>query len=60
MRLNEIEKKARALGIKDTWKFSKKNLIHAIQKNEGNFACFGTTNGSCTQVACCWRTDCVK
>lgn len=61
MRLSEIEKKARNLGVRDTWKFSKRDLIKTIQRNEGNFSCFGTSiNGSCDQLACCWRNDCLK
>lgn len=60
MRLIEIEKKARSLGIKDTWKFSKKDLIRTIQRKEGNFDCFGTAINSCDQIACSWRSDCIK
>jgi len=60
MRLSEIQKKARSVGIKDTWKYSKKDLIKNIQKKEGNFDCFGTANDSCPQMACCWRPDCLK
>lgn len=61
MRLSEIEKKARGVGVKDTWKYSKKDLIKAIQRQEGNFDCFGTAKrSSCDQLACCWRNDCLK
>jgi len=60
MRLADIEKKARVLSIKDTWKYSKKDLIKTIQRQEGNFDCFGTAKGSCNQTACYWRSDCVK
>lgn len=60
MRLSEIERKARSLGIKDTWKYSKKELVKTIQRAEGNFDCFGTARGSCVQASCCWRSDCVK
>ncbi|MBM3246198.1 MAG: SAP domain-containing protein [Candidatus Omnitrophica bacterium] len=60
MRLAEIEKKARNLGIKDTWKFSKKDLIKTIQRKEGNFDCYGTAKGSCGQMVCCWRDSCLK
>lgn len=59
MRLSEIERKARNLGIKDTWRYSKKELIRTIQRTEGNFDCFGKARGNCSQLACCWRTDCV-
>lgn len=60
MRLSEIEKKARTKGVRDTWKFSKKELIKEIQRKEGNFDCFGTAKNNCTQYVCCWREDCVK
>lgn len=60
MRLSEIEKKAKNLSIKDTWKYSKKDLIKNIQRKEGNFDCFGNAKGSCSQVACCWREDCLR
>jgi len=60
MRLTEIERKAKALGIKDTWKYPKKDLIKTIQCQEGNFACFGTAYNCCDQLACCWRSDCLR
>ncbi|MDD5596000.1 MAG: SAP domain-containing protein [Candidatus Omnitrophica bacterium] len=60
MRLSEVEKKARTKGVRDTWKYSKKELIKEIQRREGNFDCFGTAKGSCVQMACCWREDCVR
>jgi hypothetical protein len=60
MRLSEIEKKARTLGIKDTWRLSKKDLIKSIQRFEGNFDCFGSAAGNCSQPACCWKSDCVR
>ncbi len=60
MRLAEIERKARTLGIKDTWKYSKKDLVRNIQSAEGNFACFATARVSCEQMGCCWRGDCLK
>jgi hypothetical protein len=60
MKLSEIEKKAKSLGIKDTWRLSKKDLIKTIQRAEGNFDCYGTAKGGCSQVACCWRSDCLK
>ncbi len=59
MRLSEVEKKARDLGIKNTWKYSKKDLIKTIQAKEGNIACFATAKGSCTQTLCCWKEDCL-
>jgi hypothetical protein len=60
MRIAEIERKAKDLGIRDTWRFSKKELIKNIQRKEGNFDCFGSANNSCNQTVCCWRPDCIK
>ncbi|MFA5311615.1 MAG: hypothetical protein WC355_04845 [Candidatus Omnitrophota bacterium] len=60
MRLSEIEKKAKSLGIKDTWRLSKKELIKTIQRKEGNFDCFGSARNFCDQLGCAWRADCVR
>ncbi len=62
MRLSEIEKKARKIGVKDTWRHSKKELIKAIQRAEGNFDCFGSASAKtgCNQISCCWRVDCLR
>lgn len=59
MRLNDIEKKAIKLGI-NFKNSSKKDLIIAIQKFEGNFPCFGTANSYCDQFNCLWREDCLN
>jgi hypothetical protein len=61
MRLSEVEKRAKALKIKDTWRLSKKDLIKTIQRTEGNFDCFGSAKrNSCDQINCIWRIDCLK
>lgn len=60
MRMSDIEKKARNAGIKDTWKYSKKDLIKNIQHAEGNPDCFGTATNFCDQMTCCWRSDCLR
>lgn len=61
MRLLDIERKARSVGIKDTWKFSKINLVRNIQRTEGNQPCFaGAGRRSCEEMSCCWRSDCVR
>lgn len=61
MKRSEIEKKAQKLGIKDTRKFSEKDLIKTIQRAEGNFDCFGNaTNKQCSQTSCCWMSDCLR
>jgi len=60
MRLSEVEKRARDKGLKDTWRYSKKQLIRLIQRTEGSAECFGTAKGWCDQLACCWREDCIR
>lgn len=60
MRLAAIDKKAKTLGLKDSWKYSKKELIKEIQRKEGNFVCFGSAVNNCDQMACCWRDDCLR
>ena len=60
MRLVDIEKKAKSLGVKEPWKHAKKDLVKAIQRSEGNFDCFGTAINYCDQSACSWRNDCIK
>lgn len=60
MRLSEVEKKAKNLGITDTWRYTKKELIKTIQRTEGNFECFATTAGKCSQALCCWKEDCLR
>ncbi|MFA5356086.1 MAG: SAP domain-containing protein [Candidatus Omnitrophota bacterium] len=60
MKLTEVQRKARKLGIKDTWKYTKKQLIKEIQRREGNFDCFGTAYKECDQDICCWKEDCLK
>ena len=58
MKMNEIRKKAKALGIK-TKAIKKADLIRQIQKKEGNFDCFGAAKGYCDQLNCCFREDCL-
>ncbi|MFA5115876.1 MAG: SAP domain-containing protein [Candidatus Omnitrophota bacterium] len=62
MKIEEITKKAKSLGIKDAAKLaaSKKSLIRAIQRKEGNFECFGSAQSYCDQSSCCWKVDCFK
>ncbi len=58
MNIQAVRTIAKARGIK--WaKLSKADLIRTIQREEGNFACFGTAvDGFCDQPACAWRGDC--
>lgn len=60
MRLSEIERKAKSMGISNTWKYSRKELIKNIQQKEGYFPCFGTTKHQCDQLSCLWRPDCLR
>lgn len=60
MRLSEVEKKAKEVGIKDTWRYTRKELIRVIQKQEGNSPCFMASNNDCPQAVCCWREDCIR
>lgn len=61
MRLLAIEKLAKNKGILNTWKYTKPELIRAIQKKEGNTDCFGSLNRrKCPELNCCWRADCIK
>ncbi|MHB8843371.1 MAG: SAP domain-containing protein [Nitrospirota bacterium] len=59
MKLREIKKMAKAKGIKAD-DLEKPELVRAIQKVEGNFACYGSANsGFCDQANCLWRQDCL-
>ncbi len=60
MKLTDIQKKARKMGINNTWKYKKRDLIKEIQRKEGNFDCFGTATVYCDQFTCLWRSDCLK
>lgn len=40
---------------------SKMDIIHLLQRVEGNFDCYGTAyEGICSQVDCLWRKDCFE
>lgn len=60
MRLTDVDKKAKSLGIKNTWFFTKKQLIRRIQQKEGFQGCFLTRNNNCQYINCCWREDCIR
>lgn len=60
MNISQVQTIARDLGIKPG-KLKKADLIHAIQRQEGAFECFGTAyEGVCDQETCIWRQDCFK
>ena len=54
-----IRQKAISLGIQPG-QMNKVELIHSIQRAEGNTACFGTSNGQCPYTDCCFMADCLK
>ena len=58
MKLADIKMKAKELDIK-TGNLKKVDLIRKIQTKEGNNPCFQMNGGSCDQMACCWRKDCL-
>jgi hypothetical protein len=58
MKMNEVRKKAKSLGIKAK-NPTKAELIKMIQRAEGNFDCFGTAKDFCDQRMCCFRDDCL-
>ena len=59
MVIKEIKAIAKEMGIV-AGNRKKLELIQAIQEAEGNYPCFGTSNGSCDQQDCRWRDDCLK
>jgi hypothetical protein len=58
MTMAEIEQKAISRGIQPG-QMNKVELIHSIQKAEGNTSCFGTANGQCLHMDCCFMADCL-
>ena len=57
MKVKEIRKIEKKHGVKAK---KKADLIHGIQKAEGNFDCFGSAQDYCDQKACMWRKDCLN
>jgi hypothetical protein len=44
----------------DTAGMTKIDIIHTLQRKEGNFDCYGTAyDGVCDQLSCLWREDCL-
>ena len=54
-----IRQKAISLGIQPG-QMNKVELIHSIQRAEGNTACYGTSKGQCPYTSCCFMADCLK
>ena len=59
MKMPEILKKAKAVGVKCRIGAKKVDVIRAIQAAEGNFPCFATAREFCDQMNCAWRADCM-
>lgn len=58
MNLQDIRAIAKNLQLKPNGA-SKTELVHQIQRREGNFDCYATAAlGICDQCACLWRKDC--
>ncbi|MDI6854302.1 MAG: Rho termination factor N-terminal domain-containing protein [Deltaproteobacteria bacterium] len=57
MNMKEIREKAKGLGVKNSSKMKKADLIKAIQVAEGNAPCFKEIT-DCRQYDCCWMGDC--
>ena len=58
MKLAEVKEKAMQQGLTFS-KVKKDDLVRAIQAHEGNNPCFKTNVQYCSQMDCCWRSDCM-
>lgn len=58
MTMAEIKQKAISRGIQPG-QMDKAELIHSIQRSEGNTPCFGKSNGQCPYTDCCFMDDCL-
>ena len=58
MKVNELQVLARSLGIKSFGK-NKAELIKKIQREQGNFDCFGSAVDYCDQFSCLFRSACL-
>ncbi len=58
MNMQEIKVIARERGVK-AGTMKKAELVQAIQRSEGNDACFDTgRSATCGQSRCLWKDDC--
>jgi hypothetical protein len=59
MTVKQVRDIAKKKGLK-VGNMKKENIIRTIQRTEGNFECFGSTQeGICDQLDCLWREDCL-
>jgi hypothetical protein len=56
--MTEIGQKAILLGIQPD-QMDKAELIHSIQRAEGNTPCFRTSKNQCLHTDCCFMADCL-
>lgn len=59
MKMSDVQKKAKEMGVKIGRSTKKVDLIRRIQEEEGNSPCFQMKGDSCDQTECCWRKDCL-
>lgn len=60
MNMQEIRAIAKSQKI-DAAGLVKKEIIHTVQRNEGNFDCYASAHdGVCDQTLCLWREDCLE
>lgn len=60
MHIQTIRSIAKEKGVK-AGRLTKAEMIRTIQRQEGNFDCFGSAiNGYCDQQECSWREDCLS
>lgn len=58
MNMQEVRAIAKSHHI-DAEGMPKIDIIHTLQREEGNFDCFATAyDGVCDQLGCMWREDC--
>lgn len=59
VKIQEIRSLAKGMGIKSFGR-TKVDLIKEIQRQEGNFDCYGTADGYCDQLECIFRDSCLS
>lgn len=60
MNMQEIRAIAKSKQI-DFSGMAKMDIIHTLQRQEGNFDCYGKAYGGvCDQTNCIWRKDCFE
>lgn len=58
--MHEVRAVAKSHKI-DAAGLAKIDIIHALQRKEGNFDCYATAHaGVCDQTDCLWREDCFQ